>query len=140
MTGGRDPEMRGPMRWQRAKPGHEEYDRLKTITDLRARCEALRIGDFTILDAQHCLAYTRTTERWRDTVVVLINASDRDVREAVPHREGKLMGHCPMVDALTGAEVGTESGLIHVEVPAWSAMVLRPADSESGYSPYKRVY
>lgn len=140
MTGGSDPYCRGPMRWQRAKPGHEEFDRLSAITDLRARCEALRIGDFTLLDARHCLAYTRTTDRWRDTVVVLINTTDKDVREAVVHRDGKLMGHCPLVDAFTGAEVRTEAGLIHVEVPAWSAMVLRPADTESGYSPYKRIY
>ncbi len=140
MTGGTDPEMRGPMRWQRATPGHEEFDRLKAITDLRAECEALRIGEFSVLDTQHTLAYTRTTDRWRDTVIVVVNASDRPAKEVVPHRDGKLMGHCPMIDAFTGTEVRTDAGVLHVEIPAWSAYVLRPADTVGGYSPYKRIH
>ena len=140
LSGGHEPLCRGPMRWQRAKPVHEENDRLARIVQIRSQSEALRIGDFKVLDAEHCLAYSRTTDRWRDTVIVLINATDRDAREAVPHRDGKLMGHCPMVDALSGEDVRTEAGLVHVTVPAWSAMVLRPADTAGGYSPYKRIH
>lgn len=139
MTGGHDPEMRGPMRWKDAKPGNPEYDRLLDISAVRARSEALRIGDIHVLDTQHTLAYTRFTDRLRDTRIVVINASDRTHREAVPHRDSRIMGHCPMVCELTGTEVKTESGVLLCEVPPWTAWVLKPGDTDSGYSPYKRI-
>lgn len=141
MTGGPDPEMRGPMDWERAHPGQPEFDRLSELLRLRRERRALRIGDFVRLDSQELLAFARRTDRVREAVFVLANPSDQAVREVLPLRDSKLMSHARLRD-LRGGErvVETACGLARVELAPHEVLVLGlEAPETHEYSPYKRI-
>ena len=143
MTGGNDPEMRGPMDWDRATPDNSEYQRLKALIDLRSEIPALRVGDFKLLDAQHVLAFQRTGVRAGDTVTVIVNVSDRTVKDLLSTRNWKAMNFGALRDQVTGEEVPVRifSGMLHVEIPPMTVWVLRN-ELQPGfrYSPYKRIH
>ncbi|HBP22557.1 MAG TPA: hypothetical protein DEA08_32855, partial [Planctomycetes bacterium] len=81
MEGGPDPEMRGPMDWERAVPGEPEFDRLRELLAIRRERRALRIGDFVRLDSESLLAFARKTDRVSESVFVIANPSAETVRE-----------------------------------------------------------
>lgn len=143
MDGGDDPRNRAPMRWDLLTDDNDDYTFFKKLVHIRKYHRALRIGDWTRLSTQRLFAFQRHTDRWNDTVIILANAEALPIKEVLPARDWRLMNFAPMRDLLSGTEVKVRTGLLEVEVPARTAMVLIPTDSAGEhsveYSPYKRI-
>ncbi|MGN6524932.1 MAG: glycoside hydrolase family 13 protein [Burkholderiaceae bacterium] len=147
MTGGDDPEMRAPMRWDRVTPGNAALAWNRQLVALHQTHRALRIGDFRTLTATKLLAYERYTERAADAVVVLANPSDEPVAETVMIPDSKIMDGTRMVNLLadpadpsTPAELRVHAALMDVRLPARGVVVLQPDTTPpGGYTSYKRV-
>lgn len=143
MTGGPDPENRGPMRWDLLKADNPELIWMKQLIALRKNHRALRVGDFRLVESEKLFAFERFTDRVLETVVVLANPADHAVTERVMIANAHLMDDTPMVDVLNadGKAAGTfGSGFITVTVPPRTALVLQPKERKlGGYSRYKRV-
>jgi cyclomaltodextrinase / maltogenic alpha-amylase / neopullulanase len=146
MTGGGDPEMRAPMRWdlvQDVPAAGSEQAWTQQLIQMRTQHRALRVGNFRLLESTQLLAFERHTDRAADTVIVLVNAGTQELRETVMLSNSKIMDGTRMVDLLAppgAAVVRVSSALLHVTVPAQSFMVLKPdVAPPGGYSNYKRV-
>lgn len=140
MEGGDDPANRGPMRWDLVHEENDDFRWFRRLVEIRRANPALRVGDWRLLDSDSLLAFQRHTDCWYETIVVVANASALPVTEVVSVRDSSLMNFAPLVDELTERQVELHSGMIEVEVPGHSALLLRPRNRDgSDYSPYKRV-
>eukprot|EP00899_Mesostigma_viride_P015085 jgi/Mesvir1/23578/Mv18271-RA.1 len=182
MQGGDDPEMRGPMRWDlvehaqkilsdgKVPSTHVDSPESDPVADfawmhkllrMRRANRALRVGDFRILDGGGpLLAFMRRTDRVTDTVVVIVNSTDKAVTELLPMRDSRLMHNMVLADLLLDTEAGGNAdaavsetvappvavrmgpGLLRVTVPPHSVKVLKPVRAANGpyeYDMYKRV-
>lgn len=140
MTGGADPENRGPMRWDLVNADNPELTWVKQLIALRKHNRALRIGNFRLVEAERLLAFERYTERALETIVVLANPADAPVTERIMIANASLMDTTPMVDLLSPASAAMEAGFMTVHVPPRTVCVLRPSEPPmGGYSRYKRV-
>ena len=145
MTGGDDPEMRAPMRWDLATPDNAALQWTKQLIALHKAHRALRIGNFRLVTADKLLAFERYTDRAEDTVVVLVNPGTTDLKETVMVANSKLMNTFKMMDLLGSLPAGEApvtlmSSLLQVSVPAGGFVVLAPEITPAGgYSAYKRV-
>ena len=142
MTGGEDPEMRSPMRWDLVSDSNESLNWLKSLVELRQQNRALQVGDFSLLTTTNLLAFERYTDKVADTIVVIVNPSDQDVTESIMIANSSLMNwtHMQFLLGDTGQTILHKSSLLKVEVPAHSFMVLKPDVSpKAGYSSYKRI-
>lgn len=142
MTGGDDPEQRGPMRWDLVSDDNEDYVFARQLLDLRARTNprsrSLRVGDFRLLDSDKLLAFMRRTDRVAETCIVIANPTNKRVTEFLQIRESKLLGS--LVDVFTGKEIGQMANTVRVTIPAQTTYVLFPKIDEGiEYSPYMRV-
>jgi glycosidase len=144
MTGGADPENRGPMRWDLVRDDNPELAWTRQLIGLRKAQRALRVGDFRLVDSDHLLAFERFTERPLETVVVLANPSGAAVTERVMIGNAGLMDDTPLVDLL-GPDGAPPVGVVGaafltVTVPPETVMALMPRERAlGGYSRYKRV-
>lgn len=141
MTGGEDPEMRAPMRWDRVAAGHPALAWTRQLVALRRAHRALRVGDYRPVAAQRLLAFERHTDRAADTVIVIANPGADEVTETVMPANSKLMDTQTLVDRL-GGRPGQKlrTGLLDITLPPGGFMVLAPELSPGGgYSAYKRV-
>jgi hypothetical protein len=144
MTGGADPANRGPMRWDLVRDDNPELVWVRHLVALRRAHRALRVGDFRLIESQLLFAFERYTDRALDTRIVIANPHERPVRERLPVANAHLMDDTPMVDVLglvsPPVVAGFGPGLITVEVPPHSVVVLQPRPKAlDGYSRYKRV-
>ena len=142
MTGGGDPEMRAPMRWDLVNEDNETLAWTKKLIELRKQRRALRIGNFSLVTSENLLAFERYTDHVEDTVVVVINPTDNDVSESVMVANSSLMNWTVMTDLLSTNEQTNfvQSSLMYLTVPARSFMLLKPdVQPKGGYTPYKRV-
>ena len=143
MTGGDDPEMRAPMRWDLVEREHPALAWTMRLIALRRSHRALRIGDFRPITSHHLLAFERFTNRVQDTVLVVANPADHEVAETVMVANSKLMDGTRMLDLLgthQGGPIVMHAALLSLRVPARSALVLQPETrAAGGYSNYKRV-
>jgi glycosidase len=142
MTGGDDPEMRAPMRWDLVNENTESLAWMKKLIELRKQHRALRVGDFSLLTTTNLLAFERYTNKVEDTVVVIINPSNESVTESVMIANSSLMNwtHMKFLMGATGQTILHKSSLLYVTVPAHSFMVLKPdVTAKGGYTPYKRI-
>jgi glycosidase len=140
MTGPGDPENRAPMRWDLANDQNPDLAWMRKIIAIRKSHPALRYGDFTALDTENLLAFTRTTDQLRETVLVVVNPTDSRRKEVFPTRIGRLMSWGEMQDILTWERIRSVEGLLTVEVPPRSIRILTPVVAPTnGYSPYNRV-
>ncbi|ROR93264.1 cyclomaltodextrinase [Salana multivorans] len=139
MTGGDDPEMRGPMRWDLLTPDNPWLVLTRRLVELRRTRRALRVGDLRWLDTDELIGFERSTDRVADAVVVLANPGDEPVTELVQLVDSKLM-HV-LVDALgSGARLHPVQGMVEVELEPHGVLVLTPRTAEpGGYEPFKRV-
>lgn len=141
MTGGDDPAMRGPMRWDLATDDNPWLTLTKRLTGLRRERRAVRVGNLRWLETERLIGFERYTDRAEDMVLVLANPSAEPVTETVLVPDSKLMDAIPMVDLL-GAQpdIRVDMALLHVELPARGCAVLVPTiEPPGGYSPFKRV-
>ncbi len=142
MTGGDDPEMRAPMRWDLVSPDNATLNWTKKLIALHKQNRALRIGNFRLVSAQKLLAFERYTDRAEDTIVVLVNPTKSEISETVMVANSKLMNNVPMRDQLdaNAKPVNVLTALLSVTLPAGAVMVLKPEVKEvGGYTPYKRA-
>ncbi|RCK80371.1 MAG: Alpha amylase, GH13 family [Candidatus Ozemobacter sibiricus] len=142
MTGGRDPEMRAPMRWDlvAAEPPLWRFHR--DLIALRKREPALRYGDFRRLPAARTFAFLRRTNVVRQTVLVVANPGPRAVQEFIQVRDSKLMDVTHLQDQLSDQRCTVYSGCLDVKVPARTVLVLKPVTDPlpKGYNRYDRIY
>jgi len=141
MEGGDDPEMRGPMRWDRVAANHPELAWTRKLTALRKAHRALRVGDFRTAEASNgVVAFERHTDRAGDTIIVLVNNATTPVDSTVLVANSKLMDGDNLVDQLDGSVHNLQASMLRVKMPAQSAWVLKPRlATPQGYSNYKRV-
>lgn len=141
MEGGDDPEMRGPMRWDRVAAGHPQLAWTKQLVAMHRGQRALKIGDFRRLETRELLAFQRHTDRARDNVFVIVNASDKPVKDTVLVSDSKTMDGTRLVELLGQREpLSVHSALLDVTVPPHTAWVLKPdVEPQGGYTNYKRV-
>ena len=141
MTGGDDPEMRAPMRWDWVTADNKSLAWTRQLIQLRKRYRALRVGNFRPVTSSKLLAYERYTDRAKDTVVVIANTSAVEITETVVVANSKLMNTFAMVDRLgTANPLKMQASLLQVTLPAGGFLVLTPELSPGGgYSAYKRV-
>lgn len=140
MEGGEDPEMRSPMRWDLATEHNAELRWMRRLIAIRRNSQALAIGDFRLLDAQHVLAFMRRTDKVAETTVVVANPTNKTVTDVLPIRESKIMHWGWLADQLSDTRVQVRSGLLQVEIPRHTIWVLQPVvDGPGGHNPYKRV-
>lgn len=141
MQGGDDPECRAPMRWDLANDNNPEFVWMKKLMHLRATNRALRVGDFRLLPSQRLLAFMRSTDHVAETVIVLANPTNAEVKDLVGIRNSKLMNNVRMQDQFSDTQITIFAGLADVTVPAHTILVLKPLIAQEGleYTPYKRV-
>ncbi len=142
MTGGEDPGMRAPMRWDLVEAGHPALDWTRRLIALRRAHRALRVGDYRPILAQRLLAFERHTDRVADTVLVVANPGGEAVTETLMVANSKLMDGTRLLSLLAPAEAPRvlSSALLTVEVPARTVLLLKPDVSPpGGYTNYKRV-
>ena len=116
MTGGGDPENRGPMRWDLVRADNPELVWIKQLIGMRKQSRALRIGNFRLVELDRLLAFERYTERALETVVVLANPSDAAITERVMIANAGLMDDTPMIDLLGSPDappIGTVEVCLH---------------------------
>ena len=144
MTGGGDPENRGPMRWDLVRDDNPELIWTRKLIALRQQHRALRIGNFRPVEADRLLAFERYTDRALEIVVVLANPSGTTITERVMIANPVLMDDTPMVDVLAPADAPSictvDAAFITVTMHPETVLVLKPRErSLGGYSRYKRV-
>jgi cyclomaltodextrinase / maltogenic alpha-amylase / neopullulanase len=142
MTGGDDPEMRAPMRWDLVTSDNPTLQWTKQLINLRKQHRALRVGNFRLVTTDRLLGFERFTDRVRDTVIVLVNPGATDVTETVLVANSKLMNPFKMIDLLptTAPPVNIMASLLQVTIPAGSFRILSPEVAPpGGYTSYKRV-
>jgi cyclomaltodextrinase / maltogenic alpha-amylase / neopullulanase len=141
MEGGDDPQMRGPMRWDRVDAGHPELAWIRQLAALRRAHRALRVGDLRGAEASgNIVAFERHTDRARDTVLVLINPAPHGQATTVLAANSSLMDGDNLVDALSGRVLRVHAGLVETTLPPQAALLLTPRlATPGGYSNYKRV-
>lgn len=145
MTGGDDPEMRAPMRWDWVRDDNPILKWTKQLIQLRKNNRALRVGNFRLVSANKLIAFERYTDRIEDSVIVLANPSNGDVTESVMIPNSKVMNGALMMNVVDTKAAETKGipvlgALMNVTVPAWSTLVLKPdVKAVNGYTSYKRV-
>ncbi len=143
MTGGDDPEMRAPMRWDlvQDKPAAGSTQAwTRQLIKLRRDHRALRVGDYRTYEANKLLAFERHTDRAGDTVIVLVNPSNQAVTETVMITNSKLMDGSRLINLMGGEPQRVSAGMLPVTVPAQSFLLLQPdVKPQDGYTNYKRV-
>lgn len=141
MEGGDDPEMRGPMRWDRVEQNHPELAWTRQLITLRKAHRALRIGNFRTAEASgNVIAFERVTDKAGDTVLVLVNPSTADVRTTILVADSKLMDGDNLVDQLSGKVFRLHGSMVETTLPPQTALVLKPRlTTPDGYGNYKRV-
>lgn len=139
MTGGEDPEMRAPMRWDLLTVDNPWLAFTRRLIELRRERRALRVGDLRWFDTEHLIAYERYTDRGADAVVVVLNPSSHPVTELVQLPDSKLMYQ--LVDALDPTRViAPIQGVMEVTLAPHGHLVLVPeVEQPGGYDPAKRV-
>ena len=142
MTGGVDPENRGPMRWDLVRADNPELVWMKKLIELRKQQRALRIGNFRPVESDRLFAFERYTDRALDMVVVLANPSDTAITERVMIANAGLMDGTLMVDLLSPAGTPAagivDAAFMTVTIPSETVFILVPRErSLGGYSRYK---
>jgi glycosidase len=143
MTGGDDPEMRAPMRWDLVRDDNAALSWTKQLVAMHQQHRALRVGNYRPITSNQLFAFERSTDRAADTVLVLVNPGDETVTETVMVANSKLMDSTRMVDLLdppSTEEIRMSAALLQVTLPPKTARVLKPDTAPpGGYTNYKRV-
>lgn len=142
MTGGIDPEMRAPMRWDWVNDANAELRWTKQLIDLHQQHRALRVGDFRAITANELIAYERYTDKVGDTIIVLLNPHKHAVKETVLIANSKIMDNEPLANVMDAkaTPLSSHAGLLDVSLPAQSYLVLKPdTKGYDGYNRYKRI-
>ncbi|MDB4640623.1 glycoside hydrolase family 13 protein [Pirellulaceae bacterium] len=140
MSGGDDPEMRGPMQWDGVNAGNPEFARINDLIKIRQDSPALRYGSIRFLPTVSALAFSRYTDRSVDDVVVVANATGQTITEVITPENPWVLHFTMYHDQLSDFQTQQHSGLLTVEVPPFGIRILKPRIDRGGdYSSYKRL-
>ncbi len=142
MSGGEDPEMRAPMRWDWVIDDNPTLLWVKKLISIHQNHRALKIGNFRPVHSEKLIAYERYTDRAEDTVIVVANPTDDDLSEHLLVTNSKVMSGVPLHDLLEtfDKEIVVRSSFMKITLPAHQVAVFNVDTSEiEGYTPYKRV-
>lgn len=140
MTGGDDPAMRAPMRWDLVTPENKDLTWVHKLIDIRKNHPALRYGQFKLLDSEKLLAFERNGDKALDTAIVVVNPTDQTIKERLSTRAGWIMNYTALGDLLSADKFTVEQGTFAATVPARTARILVPLNEPyKGYTPYKRA-
>ncbi|MFZ4506765.1 MAG: glycoside hydrolase family 13 protein [Fimbriimonas sp.] len=140
MRGAGDPQNRAPMRWDLVNDASPDLAWTRQLTQIRKEHPALRYGDFRALESDRLLAFVRSTDKFRDNVIVVVNPTTETVRETFPSRIGRFQSWGEARDVLGSPKIRSITGLLQVEVPPQSARIYVPiTDPSNGYSSYDRI-
>lgn len=142
MSGGDDPEMRAPMRWDLVSDENPDLAWITRLIEVHKQHRALRVGDLRWFESDRLVAFERYTDRVEDAVVVIINPTDEPIEEFILMTDSKLMDPFKLLNLLDPAAppVVMAPSSIKVEVAPRGALVLAPEIyPEGGFTPYKRV-
>lgn len=140
MSGGEDPAMRAPMRWDLV-PGNDWLALTRHLVALRRSHRALRVGDLRWVETERLLAFERSTDKAADAVIVVANPSPEPVVERLLLPDSKIQAGIPLLDLLGGErQIVAIMGVIEVSLAPHECLVLSPVtDPIGGYTPYKRL-
>lgn len=142
MSGGDDPEMRAPMRWDLVNDDNKHLNWIKKLIELRNQNPALRYGEFSIIHSDQLLAFVRYTEKVSETLIVVINPNKTEVKEHLLVPQSKLMnmGEFSELLGMYPDPVRISSAYFSLNMPAQSAAIFKPnTEAIEGYTTYKRV-
>jgi glycosidase len=139
--GGDDPLNRATMNWNLVEKGNLFSTLHEKLIHIRKEHRALRIGDIKFLASEQLVAFLRTTDQYDEGVVVVINPSDKPVKEMITITDPLLKSHNKFINLITGEVVTISHGiLLPVTMPAKSSYILKPDLSPvHGYSAYKNI-
>ncbi len=142
MDGGHDPQNRAPMDWDLLEGENKELEEVRRLVCLREHNPALIAGDFRKLDSTKFVAFLRQTGNPRETVIVVINASNQDKRDVIPVRDSLLMDAQKLVCLHSQKTEEMHSGCLKLSLPAMSARIFRTSDQGAtrAYTAFKRVF
>ena len=144
MSGGDDPEMRAPMRWDWVNDDNEELQWTKQLIELRQANPALKIGNTRTMAAGRLFAFERYTECVAESIIVIINPTNEPVQQMLMVRNPKMMTNRLLDNLLSNSDellpVRLTAASLEVTLPAKGYLVLRAnTDKVNGYTTYKRV-
>ncbi len=140
MKGYNDPANRAPMRWDLVDDKNEDYAWTKKLLAIRREYPALKWGDFRALATNQLLGYIRTTDLLSQAVMVLINPTEKVVREPIVTRLGKVMSWGGFKDLLGSRPLTSVNGMIEVELkPKQTMLLVADMGKENVISPYERI-
>ena len=140
MTGGDDPANRAPMRWDLVNKENETLTWVKRLIKFRKAHPSLKYGDFQALQTDKLIAFTRTTGKLRENVIIVVNPTSTEVTESFAHRIGNLMSWQGMEDKFTGEKITQKVGMMSVQIPPKSIRIYTPIITRTnGFSPFDRI-
>lgn len=140
MAGGEDPDMRGPMEWDKTNDSNSEYRRFRKMISVRNELPALRYGSTRYLESEKLLAFVRYTSKTSETVLVVANPTDEKVIEIIAPEVPSLLTFTGLRDQFSNYQTAIYSGCVEVEIPARTVVVLTPhMETNGGYDSYKRI-
>jgi glycosidase len=139
LHGGTDPLNREPFPWHLTTQPNAFYDLHKAMIRLRKQERALRIGNYKKIVSQQLIAFLRTTDDYRETLVILANPSSEPVTEWVLIPEPSFRGHLSFYDLITNLKIVDSWGIyVPITVQPHRVLILKPNHSPiDGYSPTK---
>ncbi|OGQ11999.1 MAG: hypothetical protein A2138_21595 [Deltaproteobacteria bacterium RBG_16_71_12] len=132
-----------PMSWDPSTWHADSLALHRQLGDLRKRRIALRTGDFVDMTPEgewEVFAFARVTSDPRDTVVVVVNRSDRAQTRKLFAPISDLADGLLMRDVLAGRRSRVRSGSLHLDVPPLEAAILVPDDDDEASSRFFRGY
>ncbi len=140
MTGGDDPANRAPMRWDLVTKDNETLNWTKQLIAFRKKHPSLKYGDFQALQTDKLIAFTRTTGKLKENVIVVVNPTGKKVTETFSHRIGNLMSWQDLEDQFSGEKISQKTGLMTVTIPPKSIRIYTPIVTRAnGFSPFDRI-
>jgi glycosidase len=139
--GGDDPLNRAPMNWELVQKGNQYSNLHQKLIQVRKKHRALRIGDIKFLVSDKLIAYIRTTDQYDEVIVMVLNPTDKPVKEMIMITDPLLKSHNKFINILTGEVVTKSYGtFLPITMQAKSSYILKPDLSPiDGYSPYKNI-
>lgn len=139
LDGGKDPECRKTMVWDRSKWDLDMFEFYKKLIALRKSEIALKVGSFEVLNNEP-LVFLRRAPYVLDDVIVAVNPGE-ERKVAVSVKDGRLLDRTVFVDLFTQEQFKLTSGVLRFEIAEKSFRILKPLNEiVRGYNQYKRIY
>jgi glycosidase len=144
MSGGEDPGMRAPMRWDWVSDDNPTLRWTKQLIDLHQSHPALKFGNIRTMASKQLFAFERYTDRVAESVFIIINPSGESVREMILLRNAKLMNmrtlECVLGECNDSIPINIIAGTVDIRLPAKGfAVLVANTEKINGYTTYKRV-